>query len=69
MPHALILRPRWKATVLPLAPASHAALAHLADGETLGSALSSALEIDQDFDADSQLRHWLDAGLFAQVDV
>jgi hypothetical protein len=67
--HALILRPHWKAVVLPLEPASHAALAHLADGGDLGSALRTALEIDQDFDADAVLREWLDAGVFTKVDI
>lgn len=67
--HALILRPRWKASVLPLSPASHAALAHLAEGGDLGSALRTAVEIDKDFDAHGQLRQWLDDGLFTQVDV
>jgi uncharacterized protein (UPF0276 family) len=67
--HALIVRPHWKASVLPLEPASHAALAHLADGGDLGSALQAAMEIDQDFDSDDHLRQWIDAGLFTQVKV
>jgi uncharacterized protein (UPF0276 family) len=66
---ALILRPHWKASVLPLAPASYAALAHLADGGELGAALRTAWEIDKDFDASSELRGWLDAGLFINVNV
>jgi hypothetical protein len=65
--HALILRPRWKATVLPLEPASHAALAHLADGGELGSALQTAMEIDPDFDSVAQLRQWLDNGVFTEA--
>ncbi|MEI8261828.1 MAG: DUF692 family multinuclear iron-containing protein [Actinomycetes bacterium] len=67
--HAVIVRPYWRSSVLPLEPASHAALARLADGEELGSALSTATEIDQDFDADRELREWLDAGVFTKVDV
>ena len=66
--HALILRPHWKASIKPLAPASHAALAHLADGGDLGSAWGKALEIDEDFDSEGELREWLDAGLFTEVD-
>lgn len=65
--HALILRPRWKALVLPLEPASHAALAHLADGGDLGSALQAAMVIDPDFDSVAQLRHWLDNGVFTEA--
>jgi hypothetical protein len=67
--YALILRPHWKAFVLPLAPAGHAALAHLADGGDLGSALRTAREVDTDFDSSGQLREWLDAGVFTNVDV
>jgi len=67
--HAVIVRPHWRPSVLPLEPASHAALAHLADGGDLGSALRAALEIDPDFDADSELREWLDVGLFINVDI
>jgi hypothetical protein len=55
--------------VLPLEPASHAALAHLADGGDLGSARHNALEIDSGFDADRELREWLDAGVSTKVHV
>ncbi|MFM8154743.1 MAG: DUF692 family multinuclear iron-containing protein, partial [Actinomycetes bacterium] len=67
--HALILRPQWKVMVLPLNPAEHVYLTHLADGAGLGSARANALEIEPGFDADAQLLRWLDAGLFTQVDL
>lgn len=67
--HAVIVRPYWRSSVLPLELASHAALAHLADGGDLGSALQAARQIDQEFDADKELRAWLDAGMFINVDV
>ena len=66
---AVIVRPHWRSSVLPLEPASHAALAHLADGGDLGSARHTALEIDSGFDADRELREWLDAGVFTKVHV
>lgn len=67
--HAVIVRPYWRSSVLPLELASYAALAHLADGGDLGSALQAARQIDQEFDADKELRAWLDAGMFINVDV
>lgn len=67
--HALVLRPHWKAMVMPLYPASHAALAHLSDGGDLGSALRCATQVDEGFDAHDQVRQWLDAGLFTDVDI
>lgn len=67
--HALILRPHWVTSVLPIAPASHAALAHLADGADLGAAVRAAVQLDPGFDAHGQLQEWLDAGLFTQVEV
>lgn len=67
--HALIMRPHWTAAVMPLEPASYAALAHLADGGDLGTALRTAETTDTDFDAHGHLRQWLDAGLFTRVDL
>lgn len=67
--HAVIARPYWRPSVLPLEPASYAALAHLADGGDLGSALQAARQIDQEFDPDAELRSWLDAGMFCKVNV
>ena len=67
--HALILRPRWTASVLSLAPASHSALACLAAGGSLGTALRHAMEVDPDFDADAEVQLWFDAGVFTTVDL
>ena len=67
--HAVIVRPHWRASVLSLEPAGHAALAHLVDGGDLGSALHAARQIDQAFDADAELREWLEAGVFTKVNV
>ncbi len=67
--HAVIVRPHWRASVLPLDPANHAALAHLADGGDLGSALQAARQIDQGFDADRELREWFEAGVFTNMHV
>lgn len=65
----VIARPHWKCEVLPLSAAAHAMLTHLAAGESLGAALDAALEIDAQFDFAASLRQWLQAGIFAGLDL
>lgn len=65
--YGIIVRPQWRATVLPLDAAAHAALASLQRGDTLGAALDAALEIDPAFDFGAQLQQWLRHGIFADA--
>ena len=57
--HALVCRPRWKAQVLALDGAAHAALALLQQGRPFGAALDAAFALDEDFDLGGQLQSWL----------
>ncbi|WP_292932487.1 DUF692 family multinuclear iron-containing protein [Noviherbaspirillum sp.] len=57
--HALIVRPQWKAGVLPLTQAEHAALMALQQGHALGTALDAALAVDADFDFGAYLQQCL----------
>ncbi|APA69775.1 MNIO family bufferin maturase [Janthinobacterium sp. 1_2014MBL_MicDiv] len=57
--HALVCRPRWKAQVLALDGAAHAALLALQQGLTFGAALDAAFGLDEAFDLGAQLRLWL----------
>jgi uncharacterized protein len=65
--HGVVVRPQWKAGVLPLGAAAYAALAALQQGETLGSALDTALELDAEFDFGAQLQQWLRLGIFTAI--
>ena len=56
---ALVCRPRWKAQVLVLDAAAHAALLVLQQGQTFGAALDAAFERDPAFDLAAHLRQWL----------
>jgi uncharacterized protein (UPF0276 family) len=67
--NGLVLRPHWKADVLPLGAAVHAALAALQQGETLGNALNTALELDAEFDVGAHLQQWLRQGIFTAIDI
>ncbi|HJV82952.1 DUF692 family multinuclear iron-containing protein [Noviherbaspirillum sp.] len=57
--HALIVRPQWKAHVLPLTQAEHAVLMALQQGHALGTALDAALALDADFDFGAHLQQCL----------
>ncbi|KKO62322.1 hypothetical protein VM94_04396 [Janthinobacterium sp. KBS0711] len=57
--YALVCRPRWKAQVLILDAAAHAALLALQQDETFGAALDAAFELDPAFDLAAHLRQWL----------
>ncbi|AQR68191.1 DUF2063 domain-containing protein [Janthinobacterium sp. LM6] len=56
---ALVCRTRWKAQVLLLDAAAHAALLALKQGQTFGAALDAAFELDPAFDLAAHLRQWL----------
>ena len=56
---ALVCRPRWKAQVLVVDAAAHAALLALQQGQTFGAALDAAFERDPAFDLAAHLRQWL----------
>lgn len=57
--HALVCRPVWKPQVWALTPAEHGLLTNLAAGQTFGSALDSALELDPEFNVAAHLHQWL----------
>lgn len=56
---ALVCRPRWKAQVLVVDAAAHAALLALRQGQTFGAALDAAFGLDPAFDLAAHLRQWL----------
>ena len=56
---ALVCRPHWKAQVLLLDEAAHAALLALQQGQTFGEALDVAFALNEQFDVGGQLRLWL----------
>ncbi|MEG1053287.1 MAG: DUF692 family protein [Janthinobacterium sp.] len=56
---ALVCRPRWKAQVLVVDAAAHAALLALQQGQTFGAALDAAFGLDPAFDLAAHLRQWL----------
>jgi uncharacterized protein (UPF0276 family) len=57
--YALVCRPRWKAQVLVLDAAAHAALQALKQGQTFGAALDAAFGLDPAFDLAAHLRQCL----------
>jgi hypothetical protein len=65
--HALVTRPHWRARLLPLAPAAHAALARLAEGASFGAALDAAFGRDEAFDVVAALRQWMEHGLIVAI--
>jgi uncharacterized protein (UPF0276 family) len=64
---ALVVRPRWQVTVAPLSRAAHAALSVLTGGASFGAALDAACGIDEDFDLATNLKQWLDLGVFGAL--
>ncbi|MGK5034562.1 MNIO family bufferin maturase [Janthinobacterium sp. LB3P118] len=62
---ALVCRPRWKAQVLVVDAATHAALLALQQGQTFGAALDVAFERDPVFDLAAHLRQWLTHAVLA----
>lgn len=65
--HALITRAHWKAGVLPLSPAAHAALTVLHSGGSFGAALDAAFDIDDAFDVAGHLQQWLEHAVFSAI--
>lgn len=63
----LVCRPQWRARLLTLSPASHAALSVLAAGATLGDALDAAFELDEAFDFAANLQQWLACEIFVRI--
>ncbi|MGK5061571.1 MNIO family bufferin maturase [Janthinobacterium sp. LB3P112] len=57
--YALVCRTHWKAQVLVLDAAAHAALLALQQGQTFGTALDAAFGLDPAFDLAAHLRQWL----------
>ena len=64
----LVVRPQWKADVLPLSAAAHAALAELAQGKPLGTALDAAFLVDPAFDVGLHLQQWLQHAAFVDIE-
>jgi len=63
----LIVRPRWKATVLPLTRSAYVALSALRQGTSFGAALDAALEVDAQFDLAACLQQWIAHGIFVAI--
>jgi hypothetical protein len=59
---SLVVRPRWRPTVLAHSHAAHEAFVALQGGATLDEALERAFAIDDAFDFASQWRTWIEAG-------
>jgi hypothetical protein len=57
--HGLVVRERWRPTVLDMTPAAHALFDRLMAGRSLGDALDEALVIDPLFDFAGQWRTWI----------
>ena len=64
---ALVVRPHYRAEVVPLGRAAHAALALLAAGADFGAALDAAFELDEDFDVAAHLQQWLLLRVLAKI--
>ncbi|CAN5267412.1 hypothetical protein BH11PSE11_BH11PSE11_27920 [soil metagenome] len=64
----LVVRPQWKAHVVPLSAAAYIALSALQQGKTLGDAIDDALELDPVFDLGAHLKQWLDYAIFVAVE-
>jgi len=65
--YGLVLRPVWKTQLLPLTPASHAALSVLADDGDFGAALDAAFELDEEFDVGANLQQWMEHALIVAI--
>ncbi len=60
---AAITRPGWTPVLTTVTDASHAALAMLARGATMGEALDAAFEIDEAFDLAGNLTLWVEKAM------
>ncbi|SEN51675.1 hypothetical protein SAMN05428959_102220 [Duganella sp. CF517] len=66
--HGVVARPAWKAQVVPLSGAGHAALRALGEGRDFGAALDAAFDIDDAFDVAGALQLWLAHALVVNMD-
>ena len=64
---ALVMRPQWKAELVLISPASHAALHSLQQGQPLGAALDAAFDVDINFNFTAHLKQWLEHGVFGSL--
>ncbi|GAB3463604.1 hypothetical protein GCM10027321_26450 [Massilia terrae] len=64
----LVTRPKWQPQLSRLTEAAFAALNACEQGKTLGEALDAACELDDNFDVATQLRQWLEGGVFLAAD-
>ena len=64
---ALVVRPRWRAEVVPSTNAEIAALEALRAGEPLEAAIVAALDIDASFAMATALVRWLDLGVITAI--
>lgn len=67
--YSLVVRPRWKAAVLPLTRGAYVALSALQQRQPLGSALDAALEVDPEFDFGFHLQQWLQHAVLVGIDL
>ncbi len=65
--YSLVARPQWKAQVLPLSRATHAALSVLAAGGDFGAALDAAFDIDEAFDVGANMQQWIAHALVIDI--
>jgi uncharacterized protein (UPF0276 family) len=65
---ALVARPHLRSEVVAIDAASHAALAALGAGSTMGEALDAAFDLDEEFDIAARLQQWLALGVLAAID-
>lgn len=63
----LVVRPSWKAGVLPLTAGAYVALDALQRGQTLGAALDATLQVDPEFDLGAHLKQWLEYAIFVAL--
>jgi uncharacterized protein (UPF0276 family) len=64
----LVCRTGWRAEVTAEDAASHAALALLAEGGTIGAAFEAAYRLDEGFDGGAALRRWLACGALTALE-
>ena len=62
---AAVVRPRYKAELVAITVADHAALQAIAGGATMGEALDAAFGRDEAFDLAASLRLWVEKGMLA----
>jgi uncharacterized protein (UPF0276 family) len=65
--HALVARPCWKTMLEAIDPAAHAALAALAGGATMGTALDAAFDANENFDIAGHLKQWMELAVLGSL--